>query len=165
MEKEERDALEKRLSARAAWADLTSTDLRCWQSCGFTIKYRGHNGKTFVIWKKLEGEPTILDVYKITDFQANFEEGLYTFLENEHGQEQEIKHSPVRLGGYDIFVHIPFMQDMQYLPNRAETTNVLRFPLVFKQSGRPRSIAKGVIYLTDVTDFIDIFPQFADRKF
>lgn len=165
MLKEERDLIEKRLAQRAAWAELGPEDLKKWQACGYTVKYRAHSAKTFLIWKNTEGEPTIVDVYKINDFQADFSGGLWTCMENEHGVEHEIGHNPSRIGDYNVFVHIPYIQNMQYLPNQTESAYVLRFPLVFRQHGRPRSLARNETYLTDVTDFVSIFPQFADRKF
>lgn len=165
MQKDERDQLEKKLAHKAAWRGLDPEDFKDWKDCGFTIKYRGHSGKTFVVWQCTGAEPKILDVYKVSDFNACLQDGLWANLADDKSNEQLVDHTPARLGGYDIFVHIPFIQDMQYLPNHNETANVLRFPLIFKQTGRPRSLVVNSVYLTDVVDLVSIFPQFTDRKF
>lgn len=165
MKPEERDALEKRLAQAAAWRDLDFEDLAEWKGCAFTSKYRCHSGKTFLVWKAQSDEPKVLDIYKVTNFGASLIHGFVTTLTDEFGEEHVVTHTPARLASHKVFMHIPYMQEMQYLPNANNSAKVLRFPLVVRQQGRPASLAAGGSYLTDVVDFVRLFPQFTDRKF
>jgi hypothetical protein len=165
MEKEERDQIEKKLAHDTAWRTLNFIDLQDWKTCAYTQKYRGHSGKTFIIWKNAAAGPSILDVYKVSKFAADLATGLQATLTNEFGDDCVVTHAPTRLDSYTAFIHIPFIQDMQFLPNQNHTAKVLRFPLVVRQAGRPKAMVPNETYLTDVVDFVSLFPQFADRKF
>jgi hypothetical protein len=165
MEKEERDALEKKLAHEAAWKTLSFHDLEDWKSCSYINKARAHSGKTFIVWKNTAAEPTILDVFKVQSIQVSFTDGLQATVADEWGEEYTVGHSPSRISSYKVYMHIPYTPELQYLPNASKTTKVLRFPLIVKQFGRPDSLAMNMTYLTDVPDFKRLFPQFIDRKF
>jgi hypothetical protein len=165
MEKEERDQIEKRLAHDTAWRNLEFTDLQDWKTCLYTQKYRGHSGKTFIVWKNTSTGPSILDVYKVTKFSADLAKGFQITLTNEFGEDCVVTHTPTKLSDYIAFIHIPFIQDMQFLPNPNNTAKVLRFPLIIRQAGRPKSMIPNESYVADVVDFVALFPKFADRKF
>lgn len=165
MDRDERDLLEKQLAQKAAWSTMNREDLQDWRNCEFTNKYRGHKGKTLIVWEHTNSEPKILDVFKVTELVVSLVDGYSVYFENEDCEEFEITHTPVRLGKYNFFLHVPYMQDTQYLPNKGGTANVLRFPFVVRQKGRPKLPVLGEVYLMDVIDFVSSFPQFADRKF
>ena len=169
MNLDQRLYIERSLAAETSKRNQSAADHAEWTAAGFTFRVLAHYDKIFVVWKQGPKGPQILGKLRLTNIDASTFDGLGVCIEtditNTDDGVQWVSHSPARLFGLPIFVHVPFISEITFTPeSRNPEKYVLRFPLVFKTASNPNSPIAGDIYVTQIGEFRGSYPEFADLK-
>lgn len=169
MQLDQRLYLERSLAAEQSKRHQSAADHSEWEGMGFTARLLCHYDKILVVWKQGANGPQILGRLRIVNADASTFEGIGVCVEVSVGDGpdsmQWITHTPARLFGLPIFMHVPFINEITYTPEgRKPEKMVLRFPLVVKTAGNPNSPKLGNTYVTQIGEFRTLYPEFADLK-
>jgi hypothetical protein len=165
MEKEERSRLEKQLALDEAHHELSPSEFAEWTACKFNFRGKVHRGRTFLVWEVVNGQPIVLDILKASDLTASFKEGFSIQLKSEmNGQVCTITHTPSRVFNYDVFTHVPYLPDVNFIASEGKR-RTLRVPLVFKQRQDPHDKIEQADYFTDVQTYTTLFPSEQGKTF
>ena len=153
--------LEKILAASAADSGLDADDAADWHEAGYTFRTHCNLNKIFVLWTPFVDSPFIHTQVTVRDVHLSVRNGMSVRVADKEGQTQWITHTPSKLLNRDVFCHVPYLLDVQYIPNKFRSEEmILRFPLVFKTASKPSLFIEGDTYITPVSEFRLTFPEF-----
>lgn len=162
---------EKKWANHLARLNLNSSDKVIWNQSSWTIRPFVYYDKILVAWTIVRGEPQVKDILAVTSLDASFQDGVWITLQSKilGGPSQLVTHSPRRLNGLDLFVWVPFFNEMRFhgpeWDNPMSPRN-LRLTMCIKMQSDPNHIYQdNRDFISELHVFRERFPQYADTRF
>ena len=165
----EKSGYEKEWANNEARLKLSSEDRAIWNCCKCTIRPHVYFDKIFIVWSVKQGVPEILDVLTVESVDATFEMGIWVHAASKLTKAKHvITHTPRRLPGLDVFVWVPFFNEIRFASNDWNDVTAprsLRVSLCFKTRDNKQRLVEGQHYVTELHVFRDQWPQYASTRF
>lgn len=140
---------------------LPAADQRAYNLCRHTRVETAFSGRQFVLYRCERGEPKILDVVTVEDFEVSPSVGATAFMLSEAtNSEIEVGYTPVNVGS-GVFIFLPLHAKIRWdIRNPTELdSGSLGFPLVIKVQSRNHLREPGVTFFETTVSFYKEFGQ------
>lgn len=169
MNSDQRSYLERSLAAECSQRHQTPAEHAAWLGMGYTARILCHYDKVFAVWAQTDKGPNILGKFRVSAVDCCTRDGFGVSIQSDVRKNPEdfvwVSHNPARLFGLPVFAHVPFTPELTYTPDsRHPEKFTLRFPVVFKTASNPHMPVNGDIYVTQIGEFRNLYPEFADLK-
>lgn len=160
---EQKINFEHRWTNHLAKQHLSRPDRDLWHSHGHTKRTFAYPDKEHVIWRPTDEACEVLDVIRLIDASLSFLHGPQFKFASRLNGSFIVTSIPSRLPGLDVFVWVPPINEVRFVPrdwDHPESQRSLRVGISFKQRhALSYAYVVGEQYVTGMRDFKRIQPN------
>lgn len=138
-----------------------------WAQMKIAHRVAVNKNKFLIVWKATaDGQAEVINSLKLVRMDSSLDQGMRLLFLDQVGSMVWVDHTPRAFAGTDVFVWLPFFNNVKYGPNHYnEQTWGIRLAINMKMRSHPDYWVHGHTYLTELPEFRARFPRFAETKF
>lgn len=143
---------------------LSPSAYSLWSSLGSSHRLYVYKNRRYAVWSATGGVPTVHCTLIVEKLHADFDSGTSIQVYANHTTLQ-VTHNPVQLGTLPIFLWMPSMLEIRWLPRdylRPGYKPMVTAPICVKtMSNQTKGILDGHVYISPLKQFAAEWPNVA----
>lgn len=156
---------DENVAKERAWNNARLQNDPDWFRYGFTRRAYATEGRSFVQWAYVDGQPQVREIFTCTGYHINGHTGLSIWLKRSHTTQESFKVGSLPTQYTEgAFLWVPAFSDVRYVPRDHQdplSPRKLSTPICFKTAFRPEAIlVEGAVYILELAEFRTRWPEY-----